>query len=166
MYVGLTEPAPEAIAPELSPACWRQCDVDTGRLANVRVNAIGPPLSELVRTGLTYGATRAQHGWNHSLATLADCLTMTSAFEGPLSVGSLAAAARFLADPSANAWSTRRLSTNRLHSCPRETPHPAMDPPSPSRTRWATHPTPLTLQPSTDGREQESATERSLGVRE
>ena len=34
---------------------------------------------------MTYGATRAEYGWNHSLATLADCLTMASAFEGPLS---------------------------------------------------------------------------------
>src|SRR5580704_2673922 len=32
-----------------------------------------------------HGATRAEYGWNHSLATLADCLTMAAAFEGPLS---------------------------------------------------------------------------------
>ena len=43
------------------------------------------PLTEVVRTGVTYGATPAEYGWNHSLATLADCLTMAAAFEGPLS---------------------------------------------------------------------------------
>jgi hypothetical protein len=47
----------------------------------MRLNAIGTPLTEVVRTGVTYGATRAEYGWNHSLATLAtlaDCLTMAS----------------------------------------------------------------------------------------
>src|SRR5438552_7354602 len=57
-----------------------------GRLWDtMRLTAIGMPLTEVVRTGVTYGATRAEYGWNHSLATLADCLTMAAAFEGPLS---------------------------------------------------------------------------------
>lgn len=88
VHVDLTDPAPEEIAPELFASLLEAMgDVDTGRLARdtVRLNAIGMPLTEVVRTGVTYGATRAEYGWNHSLATLADCLTMASAFEGPLS---------------------------------------------------------------------------------
>jgi nitrite reductase/ring-hydroxylating ferredoxin subunit len=88
VFVDLTDPAPEEIAPELFASLLAAMgDVDTGRLARdtVRLAAIGMPLSEVVRTGVTYGATRAEYGWNHSLATLADCLTMAAAFEGPLS---------------------------------------------------------------------------------
>jgi len=88
VYVDLTDPAPEEIAPELFASLLEAMgDVDTGRLARdtMRLNAIGMPLADVVRTGVTYGASRAEYGWNHSLATLADCLTMASAFEGPLS---------------------------------------------------------------------------------
>jgi nitrite reductase/ring-hydroxylating ferredoxin subunit len=88
VYVDVTDPAPEEIAPELFASLLEAMgDVDTGRLARdtMRLSAIGIPLTEVVRTGVTYGATRAEYGWNHSLATLADCLTMASAFEGPLS---------------------------------------------------------------------------------
>ena len=88
VYVDLTDPAPEEIAPELFASLLEAMgEVDTGRLARdtMRLNAIGMPLTEVIRTGVTYGATRAEYGWNHSLATLADCLTMASAFEGPLS---------------------------------------------------------------------------------
>jgi len=88
VYVDVTDPAPEEIAPELFASLLEAMnDVDTGRLARdtMRLNAIGMPLTEVVRTGVTYGATRAEYGWNHSLATLADCLTMASAFDGPLS---------------------------------------------------------------------------------
>jgi hypothetical protein len=62
-------------------------EVDTGGIARdaVRLRAIGTPLTEVVRAGVTYGATRAEYGWSHSLATLADCLTMAAAFEDPLS---------------------------------------------------------------------------------
>jgi nitrite reductase/ring-hydroxylating ferredoxin subunit len=87
VYVDLTDPAPEEIAPELFASLLAAMgDVDTGRLARdtVRLDAIGIPLTDVIRTGVTYGATRAEYGWNHSLATLADCLTMASAFEGPL----------------------------------------------------------------------------------
>ncbi len=89
VFVDLTDRAPEELAPELFASLLAAMgDVDTGRLARdtVRLNAIGMPLTEVVRTGVTYGATRAEYGWNHSLATLADCLTMASAFEGPLSM--------------------------------------------------------------------------------
>jgi len=87
VHVDVAEPAPEEIAPELFASLLEAMgDVDTGRLARdtVRLSAIGTPLTEVVRAGVTYGATRAEYGWNHSLATLADCLTMASAFEGPL----------------------------------------------------------------------------------
>jgi nitrite reductase/ring-hydroxylating ferredoxin subunit len=87
-YVDVTDPAPEEIAPELFASLLDAMgDVDTGRLARdtLRLRAIGTPLTEVVRAGVTYGATRAEYGWNHSLATLADCLTMAAAFEGPLS---------------------------------------------------------------------------------
>jgi len=87
VYVDVTDPAPEEIAPELFASLLEaMSDADTGRLARdtMRLSAIGTPLTEVVRTGVTYGATRAEYGWNHSLATLADCLTMASAFEGPL----------------------------------------------------------------------------------
>lgn len=88
VYVDVTDPAPEEIAPELFASLLDAMgDVNTGRLARdtMRLRAIGMPLTEVVRAGMTYGATRAEYGWNHSLATLADCLTMASAFEGPLS---------------------------------------------------------------------------------
>jgi nitrite reductase/ring-hydroxylating ferredoxin subunit len=88
VYVDLTDPAPEEISPELFASLLQAMgDVDTGRLARdtMRLRAIGTPLTEVVRAGVTYGATRAEYGWNHSLATLADCLSMASAFEGPLS---------------------------------------------------------------------------------
>ncbi len=88
VYVDVTDPAPEQIAPELFASLLDAMgDVDTGRLARdtMRLRAIGTPLTEVVRAGVTYGASRAEFGWNHSLATLADCLTMAAAFEGPLS---------------------------------------------------------------------------------
>lgn len=88
VYVDTTDPAPEQIAPELFASLLEAMgEVDTGRLARdtMRLRAIGTPLTEVVRAGVTYGATRAEYGWNHSLATLADCLTMAAAFEGPLS---------------------------------------------------------------------------------
>jgi nitrite reductase/ring-hydroxylating ferredoxin subunit len=88
VYVDVTDPAPEQIAPELFGSLLDAMgEVDTGRLARdtMRLRAIGTPLAEVVRAGVRYGATRAEYGWNHSLATLADCLTMAGAFEGPLS---------------------------------------------------------------------------------
>jgi nitrite reductase/ring-hydroxylating ferredoxin subunit len=114
VYVDVTDPAPEQIAPELFASLLAAMgDADTGRLARdtMRLNAIGMPLTEVVRTGVTYGATRAEYGWNHSLATLADCLTMimvahavkttTAAITESAAGGRapLAAAARFLAAP-------------------------------------------------------------------
>jgi nitrite reductase/ring-hydroxylating ferredoxin subunit len=88
VYVDVTDPAPEEIAPELFASLLDAMgDIDTGRIARdtMRLRGIGTPLTEVVRAGVEYGATRAEYGWNHSLATLADCLTMAAAFEGPLS---------------------------------------------------------------------------------
>ncbi len=88
VHVDVTDPAPEEIAPELfSSLLEAMGDVDTGRIARdtMRLSKLGTPLTEVVRAGVTYGVTRAEYGWNHSLATLADCLTMAAAFEGPLS---------------------------------------------------------------------------------
>jgi hypothetical protein len=127
VYVDVTDPAPDEIAPELFASLLAAMgDVDTGRLARdtMRLNAIGMPLTEVVRTGVTYGATRAEYGWNHSLATLADCLTTASAFEGPLSTlpvtQGLATVSRprpgSSPRPSASASSTRRLSTRSTSS--------------------------------------------------
>jgi nitrite reductase/ring-hydroxylating ferredoxin subunit len=88
VYVDVTDPAPEQIAPELFASLLDAMgNIDTGRIARdtMRLRGIGTPLTEVVRTGVEYGATRAEYGWNHSLATLADCLTMASLMEGPLS---------------------------------------------------------------------------------
>jgi nitrite reductase/ring-hydroxylating ferredoxin subunit len=87
VFIDVTDPAPETIAPQLfSSLLDAMGDVDVGRLARdaMRLRRIGTPLAELVREGVRYGAERAEYGWNHSLATLADCLTMAAAFEGPL----------------------------------------------------------------------------------
>jgi nitrite reductase/ring-hydroxylating ferredoxin subunit len=87
VFVDVTDPAPETIAPQLFASLLEAMgDIDTGRLARdtMRLAKIGTPLTEVVREGIRYGASRAEYGWNHSLATLADCLTMAAAFEGPL----------------------------------------------------------------------------------
>jgi nitrite reductase/ring-hydroxylating ferredoxin subunit len=87
VFIDVTDPAPEEIAPQLFGSLLDAMgDVNVGRLARdtMRLRKIGTPLTEVVRFGVEYGATRAEYGWNHSLATLADCLTMASAFEGPL----------------------------------------------------------------------------------
>jgi nitrite reductase/ring-hydroxylating ferredoxin subunit len=87
VFVDVTDPAPETIAPQLFASLLAAMgDVDVGRMARdtMRLRKIGTPLAEVVREGVRFGATRAEYGWNHSLATLADCLTMAAAFEGPL----------------------------------------------------------------------------------
>ena len=87
VFVDVTDPAPEQIAPQLFGSLLDAMgDANVGRMARdtMRLRKIGTPLAEVVRFGVRYGATRAEYGWNHSLATLADCLTMAAAFEGPL----------------------------------------------------------------------------------
>ncbi|MBO0803084.1 MAG: Rieske (2Fe-2S) protein [Nocardiopsaceae bacterium] len=88
VLVDVTDPEPEEIAPQLFGSLLEAMgDVNTGRLARdtMRLRSIGTPLTEVIKVGVDYGASRAEYGWNHSLATLADCLTMAAAFEGPLS---------------------------------------------------------------------------------
>lgn len=88
VYVDVTDPEPEEIAPQLFGSLLEAMgNVDAGRLARdtMRLRSIGTPLTDVIKVGVDYGATRAEYGWNHSLATLADCLTMAAAFEGPLS---------------------------------------------------------------------------------
>lgn len=87
VFVDVTDPAPEEIAPQLFDSLLDAMgDVNVGRMARdtMRLRKFGTPLAEVVRFGVRYGASRAEYGWNHSLATLADCLTMAAAFEGPL----------------------------------------------------------------------------------
>jgi nitrite reductase/ring-hydroxylating ferredoxin subunit len=87
VFVDVTDPAPETIAPQLFASLLEAMgDVDVGRLARdaMRLQRIGTPLAELVREGVRYGAPRAEYGWNHSLATLTDCLAIAAAFEGSL----------------------------------------------------------------------------------
>lgn len=37
-----------------------------------------------MREGVRYASPRAEYGWDHSLATLADCLRLAAMFNGPL----------------------------------------------------------------------------------
>jgi hypothetical protein len=50
----------------------------------MRLRQLGTPLAEVVKEGVNYGAPRMEYGWNHSLATLTDCLNLASLFEGEL----------------------------------------------------------------------------------
>lgn len=90
VWLDVTDPAAEVLAPQLF-ASLREAmgDVDIGRLARdtTRLQRIGTPLVEVVREGVNFGAPRAEYGWNHSLATLTDCLNLASMFEG--TIGSL-----------------------------------------------------------------------------
>jgi len=55
----------------------------------------------VVREGVRYAAPRAEHGWDHSLATLADCLRMSLFFDESLRALPViqGLSARFLASP-------------------------------------------------------------------
>jgi hypothetical protein len=41
---------------------------------------VSTPLADVVREGVRYAAPRAEYGWDHSLATLTDCLRMSEFF--------------------------------------------------------------------------------------
>ncbi len=87
VLVDITDPAPEVIAPQLFASLLEAIgEVDIGRMARdaARLQRIGTPLTEIVREGMRYGAPRVEYGWNHSLATLTDCLNLATMFEGPL----------------------------------------------------------------------------------
>lgn len=87
VFVDITDPAAEVIAPQLfSSLLEAMGEVDIGRLARdtMRLRQIGTPLTEVVREGVNFGAPRMEYGWNHSLATLTDCLNLAAMFEGEL----------------------------------------------------------------------------------
>ncbi len=87
VFVDVTDPAAEEIAPQLFASLLDAMgEMDVGRLARdaMRLQRIGTPLAELVREGVHYGAPRAEYGWNHSLATLTDCLNIALLFDGPI----------------------------------------------------------------------------------
>ena len=87
VFVDITDPAAEVIAPQLFQSLIEAMgDVDVGRMARdtMRLRQIGTPLAEVVKEGVSYGAPRMEYGWNHSLATLTDCLNLAALFEGEL----------------------------------------------------------------------------------
>ena len=84
VWVDVTDPAPEEISPALFASLLEAMGkADVGRIARdtARLRQLGVPLAHVVREGLRWGAPRAEYGWNHSLATLTDCLMMASAFD-------------------------------------------------------------------------------------
>jgi len=87
VFIDVTDPSAEVIAPQLFQSLIEALgDVDIGRMARdtMRLREIGTPLAEVVKEGVNYGAPRMEYGWNHSLATLTDCLNLASLFEGEL----------------------------------------------------------------------------------
>ncbi len=87
VHVDVQDAPAEIVRPQLfSSLLEAMGEVDLGRLARdtMRLQRIGTPLDEIVRHGVRYAAPRAEYGWDHSLATLADCLRLAAMFEGPL----------------------------------------------------------------------------------
>jgi nitrite reductase/ring-hydroxylating ferredoxin subunit len=83
VYVDVTDPVPDEIRPELFASLTTAMDdLDIGRLARdaMRLQRIGTPLADVVREGVRFAAPRAEYGWDHSLATLSDCLRMSTYF--------------------------------------------------------------------------------------
>src|SRR5579859_1279733 len=83
VFVDVTDPAAEVIRPELFASLNAAMDdLDIGRLARdaMRLQRIGTPLADVIREGVRYAAPRAEYGWDHSLATLTDCLRMSQFF--------------------------------------------------------------------------------------
>ena len=70
---------PEIVRPQLFESLLEAMDEgDVGRLARdtMRLQRIGTPVDEIVREGVRFAAPRAEYGWDHSLATLTDCLRL------------------------------------------------------------------------------------------
>jgi nitrite reductase/ring-hydroxylating ferredoxin subunit len=87
VLVDIADPSAEVIRPELFLSLTAAMeDLDTGRMARdaMRLQRIGTPLADVVREGVRYAAPRAEYGWDHSLATLADCLRMSQFFDESL----------------------------------------------------------------------------------
>jgi nitrite reductase/ring-hydroxylating ferredoxin subunit len=87
IFVDIADPPAEIVRPDLFRSLLEgMTDLDTGRVARdaMRLQRIGTPLSDVIREGVRYAAPRAEYGWDHSLATLADCLRMSHFFEESL----------------------------------------------------------------------------------
>ena len=83
VFIDVTDPSAEVIRPELFASLNAAMDdLDTGRMARdaMRLQRIGTPLADVIREGVRYAAPRAEYGWDHSLATLTDCLRMSDFF--------------------------------------------------------------------------------------
>src|SRR5215468_8328689 len=83
VLVDIADPAAEVIRPELFASLNAAMDdLDIGRVARdaMRLQRIGTPLADVIREGVRYAAPRAEYGWDHSLATLSDCLRMSQFF--------------------------------------------------------------------------------------
>jgi nitrite reductase/ring-hydroxylating ferredoxin subunit len=83
VLVDVADPAADSIRPELFASLTAAMDdLDVGRLARdaMRLQRIGTPLADVVREGVRFAAPRAEYGWDHSLATLTDCLRMSQFF--------------------------------------------------------------------------------------
>jgi nitrite reductase/ring-hydroxylating ferredoxin subunit len=87
VFIDIADPPAEIIRPELFRSLTAAMeDLDVGRVARdaMRLQRIGTPLADVVREGVRYAAPRAEYGWDHSLATLTDCLRMSRFFEESL----------------------------------------------------------------------------------
>jgi nitrite reductase/ring-hydroxylating ferredoxin subunit len=83
IYIDVADPPVEVIRPELFRSLTAAMDdLDIGRVARdtLRLQRLGTPLADVVAEGVRYAAPRAEYGWDHSLATLADCLRMSRYF--------------------------------------------------------------------------------------
>jgi nitrite reductase/ring-hydroxylating ferredoxin subunit len=87
VFVDIKDPPAEIVRPDLFRSLVEAMDdLDVGRVARdaMRLQRIGTPLADMIREGVRYAAPRAEYGWDHSLATLADCLRMSLFFEESL----------------------------------------------------------------------------------
>ncbi|MGH2829394.1 MAG: Rieske (2Fe-2S) protein [Actinomycetota bacterium] len=87
IFIDVEDPPAEQIMPELFASLIEALEeVDVGRMARdtMRLTRLGTPLAAVVREGARYGAPRVEYGWNHSLATLADCMNLAGVFDGAL----------------------------------------------------------------------------------
>ena len=83
--VDVRDPDPETLAPGLFSSLLEAMDrVDGSRIArdSTRLLQIGRPVRDILRAGLRWGADRAEFGWDHSLATVADCLDLAPLMAG------------------------------------------------------------------------------------
>ena len=87
VFVDVADPPAEIVRPDLFRSLLEAMDdLDLGRVARdaMRLQRVGTPLADVVREGVRYAAPRAEYGWDHSLATLADCLRMSRLFDESL----------------------------------------------------------------------------------